>query len=51
MVYLLETELKENKSVFLALKSVYGIGKSRSFFICKQLGFGFNLKIHELSDD
>jgi len=51
MVYLLETELKENKSVFLALKNVYGIGKSRSFFICKQLGFGFNLKIHELSDD
>ena len=51
MVYLLETELKENKSVFLALKNVYGIGKSRSLFICKQLGFGFNLKIHELSDD
>jgi small subunit ribosomal protein S13 len=51
MVYLLETELKESKSVFLALKNVYGIGKSRSFFICKQLGFGFNLKINELSDD
>ena len=51
MVYLLETELKENKSVFLALKGVFGIGYSRSFFICKQLGFGFNLKINELSDD
>jgi small subunit ribosomal protein S13 len=51
MVYLLETELEENKSVFLALKNVYGIGKSRSFFICKQLGFGSNLKINELSDD
>jgi small subunit ribosomal protein S13 len=49
--YLLETELEENKSVFLALKNVYGIGKSRSFFICKQLGFGSNLKINELSDD
>ena len=51
MVYLLETELEENKSVFLALKNIYGIGHSRSFFICKQLGFGFNLKINELSDD
>jgi small subunit ribosomal protein S13 len=51
MVYLLETELEESKSVFLALKNVYGIGKSRSFFICKQLGFSLNLKINELSDD
>ena len=51
MVYLLETELKESKPVFLALKNVYGIGKSRSLFFCKQLGFSFDLKINELSDD
>lgn len=51
MVYLLETELPENKSVFLALKNVYGIGKSKSVFICKQLGFCFSLKVKELSDD
>jgi len=51
MVYLFETELKENKSVFLALKNVYGIGKSKSFLICKQLGFGLDLKVNELSDD
>jgi small subunit ribosomal protein S13 len=51
MIYLFETELKENKSVFLALRNVYGIGKSRSFFICKQLGFSINLKINELSND
>jgi small subunit ribosomal protein S13 len=51
MVYLLETELPENKPVFLALKNVYGIGKSKSVFICKQLGFCFGLKIKELSGD
>jgi small subunit ribosomal protein S13 len=51
MVYLLETELPKNKSVFLALKDVYGIGKPKSVFICKQLGFCFSLKIKELSND
>ena len=51
MVYLLETELPENKSVFLALRNVYGIGKSKSVFICKQLGFCFGFKVKELSSD
>jgi small subunit ribosomal protein S13 len=51
MVYLLETELPDNKSVFLALRNVYGIGKSKSVFICKQLGFCFGLKVKELSGD
>ena len=51
MVYLLETELPENKSVFLALRNIYGIGKSKSVFICKQLGFCFGLKVKELSGD
>jgi len=50
-MYLLETELKEEKSIFLALKNVYGIGKSRSFLLCKKLGFCVNLKVNELSDD
>jgi small subunit ribosomal protein S13 len=51
MVYILETELSENKSVFLALKNIYGIGKSKSVLICKQLGFCVSLKVKELSDD
>jgi ribosomal protein S13 len=51
MVYLLETELSENKSVFLALKNVYGIGKSKSVFICKQLRFCFSLKVKKLLDN
>ena len=50
-MYLLETELPENKSVFLALRNVYGIGKSKSVFICKQLVFCFCLKVKDLSGD
>lgn len=50
-MYLFETELLENKSVALALKNVYGIGQSKSIFICKKLGFCFSLKVKDLSED
>jgi small subunit ribosomal protein S13 len=49
MIYLLETKLPENKSVFFALNSVFGIGKKTSFLICKKLGFSLNLKVKNLS--
>ena len=51
MLYLLETKLPENKSVFFALTNVYGIGKTTSFFICKKLGFSMNLKIKDLNQE
>jgi small subunit ribosomal protein S13 len=51
MVYLLETNLHENKSIFFALKKIYGIGKSRAFNICKPLGFSENLKVKNLSEE
>jgi len=51
MVYLLETNLHENKSIFFALKKIYGIGKSRAFNICKTLGFSENLKVKNLSEE
>lgn len=50
MVYLFESRLPENKSVYFGLSSVYGIGRNRSFLICKKLGFSFNLKIKNLSN-
>jgi small subunit ribosomal protein S13 len=50
-MYLLETELIKDKSIFLALKNVYGIGKSKSYFFCKRLGFSFSLKVNDLSDE
>lgn len=51
MIYLLESKLPEAKSIHFGLKYVYGIGKSRSFLICKKLGFSSNLKVKNLSDE
>lgn len=49
MVYLFESKLPENKSVYFGLISIYGMGKSRSFLICKKVGLSLNLKIKDLS--
>lgn len=51
MTYLLESKLPENKSIFFALRHVFGIGKSRSVLICKKLGFAPNLKVKNLSNE
>lgn len=51
MLYLLETNLPEDKSVFFALTHVYGIGKKNSSYICKKLGFSINLKIKDLTQE
>lgn len=51
MVYLFESEIKENKSLIFALSSVYGLNKSTSIKVCKLLGFSFNLKTENLSKE
>lgn len=51
MVYLFESELPENKSVFLSLMHIYGFGKFTSFSVCKQLGFSRNFKVKNLSKE
>lgn len=51
MLYIFETKLSESDSVFYALKNIIGIGKSQSFYFCKQLGFATNFKIKNLSED
>ena len=51
MLYLLETKLPENKSIFFALTYVYGIGKKTSILICKKLGFSVNLKVKDITQD
>jgi len=50
MIYLFESRLPENKSVYFGLNSIYGIGKRKSFLICKKLGFSINFKVKNLSD-
>lgn len=51
MLYLLETNLPDSKSVFFALTKVHGIGRSTAFFICKNLGFSINLKVKNLNQE
>lgn len=51
MIYVLKTQLPDNKSVFVALASVYGIGINRSTLICKKLGFLPTLKVKNMSDE
>jgi len=36
MIYILETELPENKSIYFSLTKIFGIGKFQSFLICKK---------------
>jgi len=49
MIYLLETELSDKKSLHIALKNIYGIGKYYSQYFCKKLGFSKNFKVFELT--
>lgn len=49
MVYILETELPENKSIYFSLTKIFGIGKFRSFLICKKIGFLPNYKLSKLT--
>ena len=51
MAYLFETELLENKLVFLSIMDIYGLGKFSSLLVCKRLGFSKNLKTKNLSKD
>jgi small subunit ribosomal protein S13 len=51
MLYLLETNLSDQKSVLFALTKVHGIGKSTAFLICKKLGFSINLKVKNLNQE
>ena len=51
MLYLLETKLSESDSVYHALQNIYGLNKATSFYLNRKLGFSFNLKIKDLSED
>ena len=51
MIYIFESELSNEKSVFLALISIYGIGRTNSQLVCKKLGFSNNFKIKNLSNE
>lgn len=50
MVYILNTNLKNNKKVRVALCDIYGIGKILASQICESLGFSENLKVSHLTN-
>ena len=49
MLYLLETNLPDQKSIFFALLKVHGIGREMAFSLCKKLGFSINLKVRNVA--
>jgi len=49
MIYIFESELPKNKSIFFALSTIYGIGRTKAFFLCKKLGFSANFVVKDLS--
>ena len=51
MIYILETNLLENKSVYFSLTKIFGIGRFQSFLICKKLGLSYNCKLSKLTPD
>lgn len=51
MIYLLNTELKNEKSLLFELNSIYGMGYCQSIKICKTLGISKNFKVFELSGE
>ena len=51
MVYILEAEVLENKSIYLSLTKVFGIGRFQSFLICKKSGLAYNCKLTNLTED
>lgn len=50
MVYLLETDLQEEKYLHLELRRIYGISKVKSEKIRKTLGISLNFKVSELTE-
>lgn len=51
MIYILETELPENKSIYFSLTKIFGIGKFQSFLICKKIGLAYNSKLSKLTSN
>lgn len=49
MIYLYKSEIPDNKPIFFALSSIYGIGEITSKKICKILGFSSNLRAKDLT--
>ena len=48
-MFIFQSNLFENKYVFIELSSIYGINLQNSLYFCKKLGFSLNLKVKNLT--
>ena len=51
MIYILETKLLENKSIYFSLTKIFGVGQFQSLLIYKKLGLSYNCKLANLAPD
>ena len=49
MVYLLNTEISENKPISSAIQAIFGIGKKRSLTLCQEFGIKPQTKFKQLN--
>lgn len=50
MIYILNSNIKENKALLTALTSLVGVGKKLSLQACEQLGISPTITLRELSN-
>ncbi|QJC30866.1 30S ribosomal protein S13 [Enterobacteriaceae endosymbiont of Macroplea appendiculata] len=50
MVRIAGTNIPDNKRTIIAIKYIYGIGKSYSLKICKNINISLNTKINQLTE-
>lgn len=50
MVYILNTNIKNNKKINVALRGIYGIGKTLSKKICNTLNLSEHIKFSQLNN-
>jgi small subunit ribosomal protein S13 len=50
MVYILNTSIKDDKKLKIALQKIFGIGKFKSYQICDQLGMNYDMRLKSLTN-
>ena len=49
MVYILNTEISDNKPISSAIQGIFGVGKKRSLILCQQFGLKPQTKFKEIN--
>jgi len=51
MVYLLNTEVSNDKPIATAIQAIYGVGKKRSLILCREFGVQPQTKFKDINKD